>query len=64
MVTFLDFKKEDMRLLLENGLAIAEPKSKYEVMRMKGAIAAILFTSGKLLLQGADESVDKYKRLL
>jgi ribonuclease HIII len=64
MATFINFKKEDMKLLLESGLAIAEPKSKYEVMRMKGAIVAILFTSGKLLLQGQDELVNKFKRIL
>lgn len=65
MVTFLDIKKEKIQqLLLGQGLALWECKTPYELLRMKGVITAILFKSGKLLLQGRDDALEKYRKLL
>jgi ribonuclease HIII len=64
MVTFLEVKKADIKFLLEEGLAIVETKSKYEQARYKGSVMAVLFNSGKLLIQGNDVSVEQFRKLL
>ncbi len=65
MVTFLNIKKEKIQqFLLDMGLALWECKTPYETLRMKGPITAILFKSGKLLLQGKEDHVEKYRKLL
>ena len=64
MAVFLKIKKEDMRILIDNGLGLDKTKTKYEVQRLKGAVVAVLFTSGRLLIQGNDDTVDIYRELL
>src|SRR3989338_6676588 len=65
MVTFLDVKKEEIQpVLLEHGFAIWELKTPWEILRMKGPATAVLFKSGKLLLQGKDDVMAKYRKLL
>lgn len=64
MVVFLNIKKDDMKILIEHGLGLDKTKTKYEVQRLKGKVVAILFTSGKLLIQGKDELVENYRKLL
>lgn len=65
MVIFLNIQKEKIQqFLLDHGLALWECKTSYEVLRMKGALTAVLFKSGKLLLQGNDDAVEKYRKLL
>ncbi len=65
MVTFLDVKKEKIQpLLFEQGFALWDIKTPWEVLRMKGPATAILFTSGKLLLQGRDDAIEKYRKFL
>jgi len=41
-----------------------ETKTPYEILRRKGAVTAVLFTSGRLLLQGKDDAVENYRKLL
>ena len=41
-----------------------ERETPYELLRMKGAITAVLFKSGKLLLQGKDGAVEKARKML
>ncbi len=62
MAVFINIKKSDMKILLEHGLGLDKTKTKYEVMRLRGSAVAILFTSGKLLVQG--QAVDRYRNLL
>lgn len=64
MTVFLNIKKQDMKILIEHGLGLDKVKTKYEIMRLRGAAVAILFTSGKLLIQGSDSAVDRYRDLL
>lgn len=60
MVVFLNVKKEGLLSKLDNYMK-AEPKSKYEVLRLKkNGVWLVLFDSGKLLLQGEE---DKSKEL-
>ncbi|MBI4441665.1 ribonuclease HIII [Candidatus Woesearchaeota archaeon] len=65
MVTFIDVKKEAVQpLLLQAGLALWELKTPWELLRMKGPVTAVLFKSGKLLLQGRPDALEKYHKLL
>lgn len=65
MVTFLNVKKERIQpILLEAGFALWELKTPYELLRMKGPAMVVLFTSGKLVLQGREEVVVQYRKLI
>ena len=64
MTVFLNVKKEDMKLLIDHGLGLDKTKTKYEIMRLRGSCVAILFTSGKLLIQGSDVNVSRYRDLM
>ena len=58
MTVFTNVKKEDV-LKLE-GFAAEDPKTSYELLRLtKKGLTLILYTSGKLLLQGAEKQVEK-----
>ena len=58
MTVFTNVKKEDV-LKLE-GFVAEGPKTSYEELRlMKKGVVLILYTSGKLLLQGAEKQVEK-----
>lgn len=60
MVVFQNVKKEDMIILKQLGFSPADPKTMYEVIRYtKDEVTAILYTSGKLFLQGKEENVEK-----
>jgi ribonuclease HIII len=58
MVVFTDVEKEDVGKL--KGYSENEPKTIYEELRLtKNNVSLILYTSGKLLLQGKKELVDQ-----
>ena len=63
MVVFKKVKKEDLKRL--KGFIDEEIKSVYEEIRLvKKGVILILYTSGKLLLQGRSEGVDQIAREL
>lgn len=64
MVVFKDVKKEDLSILMQNRLYLDKTKSKHEVARYLGFCSAVLFKSGKLLLQGNIDNVNKIKEIL
>lgn len=63
MAVFNNVKKEDLKKL--KGFSKEEPKTVYEQLRLKGKdaglkdVTLILYTSGKLLLQGKNDAVEK-----
>src|SRR3989344_436071 len=58
MVIFVGVKKED--LLKLKGFQSERPKTVHEEVRLKkGEVSFILYSSGKLLLQGKPEAVEK-----
>lgn len=58
MAVFTDIKKEDVEKL--KGWTNEEPKTAYEELRLtKNGVSLILYTSGKLLLQGNPVGVEK-----
>lgn len=58
MVVFQGVKKEDVQKL--KGFQREEPKTVHEELRLKkGEVSYILYASGKLLLQGKAEAVEK-----
>ncbi len=60
MTIFQNVKKEDVEKLVPKGFCKLEPKTIYEEFRCsKDGVTLILFTSGKLLLQGRDEVVEQ-----
>ncbi len=69
MAVFEKVKKEDLLKLLQNNSQYSfvqeEIKTGYEELRLKtGKVNLILYTSGKLLLQGKSEAVEKVAQLL
>ncbi|MEW5897241.1 MAG: hypothetical protein AB1668_06100 [Nanoarchaeota archaeon] len=68
MAVFNNVNKEDLKKL--KGFSREEPRNIYEVLRLKGKDASlkdvtfILYTSGKLLLQGKKEAVEKAVKML
>jgi ribonuclease HIII len=62
MTTYTDVKKEDLDFLKFTSVDV---KSEYEVVRLRGMnCVVVLFSSGKLLLQGKEENVKKVEGLL
>ncbi len=62
MAVFTNVQKEDVLLLLKKGYTSEEPKTIYEALRLRHKtkpVALILFTSGKLMVQGKEEFVEK-----
>ena len=66
MTVFLNIKKGDKAFLIEKlKLGLDEVKTKYETFRLRNRdIVMVLFKSGKLVLQGKDENVMYYSKLL
>lgn len=60
MTLFTSVKKEDTAKLQRQGFAAETPQTAYEEARLKkGAVTLVLYTSGKLLVQGPPEEVKK-----
>ncbi len=60
MVLFQNVKKEDIQKLVQKGFAKEKLSTVYEEARLtKNGITAVLYTSGKLLLQGKPEQVNQ-----
>ena len=60
MAVFEDVKKEDIEILLKKRFVQEEVKTVYEQFRLKkNNVTLILYTSGKLLLQGKQEAAEK-----
>jgi len=66
MTVFLKIKEGDKAFLIEKlKLGLDEVKTKYEIFRLRNRdIVMVLFKSGKLVLQGKDENVMYYSKLL
>ncbi len=66
MTVFINVKKGDKAFLIEKlKLGLDEVKTKYEIFRLRNRdIVMVLFKSGKLVLQGKDENVMYYSKLL
>lgn len=65
MTIFTHVRKEDAVKLLKKGFIQDKPKTAYEQLRLqKEDITLILYTSGKLLVQGPPEAVDKISKQL
>ncbi|MDO8656128.1 MAG: hypothetical protein Q7K45_02735 [Nanoarchaeota archaeon] len=65
MTIFTHVRKEDALKLLKKGFIQDKPKTAYEELRLnKEDITLILYTSGKLLVQGPPEAVDKITKQL
>ena len=65
MVVFEDVKKEELEKLSKLGFQNEEVKTIYEELRLKkDGVTMILYNSGKLLLQGKAEGVEKIVKLL
>lgn len=54
MAVFLNVTKEDLGFLLTMGFGTVTPKSEYEAARYSGPCSVILYSSGKLVVQGKD----------
>ncbi len=60
MTLFTSVKKEDAAKLQRQGFAAETPQTAYEEARLKkGAVTLVLYTSGKLVVQGPPEEVTK-----
>lgn len=60
MAIFTHVRKEEAVKLLQKGFTVEKPKTAYEQLRLqKDEVTLILYTSGKLLLQGPPEEVKK-----
>ena len=65
MVVFEQVKKEDVEKLLKHGFIKEPNKTIYEELRLKKAnVTAVLYTSGKLVLQGKKEAVESAEKLI
>lgn len=62
MPTFKNVKKKDLDFLKKLGYGETEKKTEYDKVRMKGDCSLILYTSGKLVIQGKNS--DKLVKLL
>ncbi len=63
MTIFLNVKKEDLQKLIKKGFQEEEIRTIYEEMRLrKKEVVLILYTSGKLLLQGNSDGVKDVAR--
>ena len=56
--------KSDIEKLEQHGYRAVEVKNKYEILRLKGECTIILYTTGKLLIQGPPECKKKVETLL
>ncbi len=56
--------RDDLRKLEAEGFFFIEPKSQYETARMKGPCTVVLYTTGKLSLQGTPAEVSKVRSLI
>ena len=60
MVVFTDVKEKDLNILYKNGFSKEEAKTIYELVRLRNQdVTLILYNSGKLLLQGKKEPIEK-----
>ena len=60
MPVFKKVTKEDAAKLLRKGFTMDAPKTAYEELRLKKSnVSLVLYKSGKLLLQGKEEAVEK-----
>lgn len=66
MTVFIKVKKSDKAFLIEKlKLGLDDVKTKYELFRLRNrSIVMVLFNSGKLVLQGKDENIMYYSKLL
>jgi ribonuclease HIII len=64
MVTLEKIDKETLKKLLKHGFAQLKVKSRYEDMRFKGPCTVISYKTGKVLIQGDSNEVDKAQALL
>lgn len=65
MVVFENVTKNELLPLLKKGFVKEEVKTVYEELRlMKGGVILVLYTSGKLLLQGKKEQLEDVKKQL
>jgi ribonuclease HIII len=64
MVVFLNFKEQDIRKIENLGFVELPPKTEHEIKRLQGSCTAVLYKSGKLLLQGKQEDIKKLRDYL
>ena len=65
MVVFNDVKKEDVAKLVKKGFSKEKVKTIYEEARLtKNGVTIILYTSGKLLVQGSKENLEKVAKTI
>ncbi len=65
MTVFTHVRKEDAEKLRQKGFIRDKPKTAYEELRLhKEGVTLILYTSGKLLVQGPPEEVQKITKQL
>ncbi|MBS3123793.1 hypothetical protein J4437_04100 [Candidatus Woesearchaeota archaeon] len=65
MTLFTNVRKEDLRPLYKEGFVEEEIKTTYEQLRLKkNNLILVLYTSGKLLLQGKKKEIDETSQLL
>lgn len=55
---------QKMKELEKHGFKFVEPKSPYELARMQNEGTVILYTTGKILIQGKEKEKEKIKKLL
>lgn len=64
MVTFEGVTETELKPLLSKGFYYQDKKSSYEVVRMGGPCTLVLYSSGKLLLQGPKNLITDVAKLL
>ena len=56
--------KKELEKLEQQGYSAVEVKNKYEILRLKGECTIVLYTTGKLLIQGHPDCKKKVEALL
>ncbi len=63
--TFENRTEEDIKKLVkEHGFIKTEPKTKYEKARIEGICTVVLYTTGKMLIQGKKDAVGVVRKII
>ncbi|MBN2422733.1 hypothetical protein JXB41_05885 [Candidatus Woesearchaeota archaeon] len=64
MLVLENIKKSQLTGLKKHGFKPEKPTNKYETLRLKGTTTLILYSSGKLVVAGSEDAVNKTENLL
>ncbi len=64
MASYENIDEKKLKKLKKYGYEEIVPKTKYETARFKGPASIVLYSTGKLLVQGKEENIEEARKLL